>query len=207
MKFKVSSTMKGKICFGAATRDFKADEVFDIPEDRVSDSDIQFAMKNGIIKSLDNLLPIKHAMVEFRNLTDSTIIIGSTGIRASANEKFDVLASIVDSEDIQSAIKSGHIIQESLKNKVKQSGKKMGRPKKSEKAVEENTLDDSSTFFKVPKGVTIARPDLNSESPSSKINAILDLDRDDNDSGLKFVDKEQAKEKMLKLQKIIKKNS
>jgi len=182
-------------------KDFKANEEFTIPDSNFADIDVQSALNNGLITSVDNVAAIKVETVRFKNLTGGKIIIGGTNIRASAYGVFDVPLAIANSTDITDAVRGGLIAKaENVKSKVLKN-----KPGRKKKTATEDEGDSSYNPFQNSKGILIARPDLQIENVADKLNAILDTEEEAESKF--FADKKQAKEKIEKLQKILNKKT
>jgi hypothetical protein len=193
MKFKVAENVKGKVCFGFMGRDFKANEEFSIPESNILERDVQAAINSGLIVSLDGYVAKEDKSVRFVNLTNNTIVIGNTGIRVPANQKFYIPEAIIESMDVYDAIRSKiiAIYNPSLSDDDKKKNKP-GR-KKTIKRITSESEEDYNPFKKI-EGSYIARPDLEKEVKN------IDISEEASEDSF-FVDKKQEKEKIKKLRK------
>jgi hypothetical protein len=215
MKFRVTSSMKGELMIDPLERGYEAGGEFSLTEEQFKNVGVQFALKNKMIESLDNAKPLEVDNVEFRNLTGGSVVIGGTGIRASAYEKFFVPAKLVDSHDVVTAVGDGIIIKESDYKKINK-GKKVEKSEKKAKKIKKELLKETSDevqkaprnlndLSKVPTGMYVARPDLQATA-AEKIDMILNFEAKDEVEGpIAFADKKQEKQRLEKLQKILEK--
>jgi len=216
MEFRVASSMKGELMIDPLERGYEAGGKFSLSEEQFKHPGVQFALKNKMIESLDNAKPIGVDNIEFRNLTAGSLVVGGTGIRASAYEKFFIPAKLADSNDVVTAINDGMIIQESEYKKTNKGKKAEKAEKKAKKAKKQKVIEDEevvqkaprslSDMSKVPKGMYVARPDLQATA-AEKIDMILDFEEKEPQTPgtIEFADQKQEKQRVERLQKILEK--
>jgi hypothetical protein len=225
MKFTVSQSVKGSLVIPNINGTFKANSEVDLTEEQVKNPEIQNIIKMGLLTGEN--LTMEEVFTEYKNLSGFTLNF-SWGQYVKPKQNFYVDNKHVGGEEIKSFIKENlisRIVVEKAKpnaktltnNKAatktkttvatvkKAAAKKDGDSKINIKdiAKDPESLKDVLANQKVPANVHIHEPKKDSEEAAKVPADIINQDLLEEKDTVQFVDKQQKKEKITKLQKVI----
>ncbi len=206
MKIVVSPVLKGKFGFSFIYGSFTAGQEIPLTKEQIDSFEVQNALRSGLIQSVGGSAINEQAITEYKNIS-KTIQAFGFGVSARPGQVFIIDSKYNNHSEIQLALKEGRIVknEESKSNK---SSKKDSAPKKIKLVSNKNkpyVVDPNSELDNKtnPKGVYIHDPNKNQKNISPIEKQILDLEIEENEDGMNFVDRNQSKEKLLKMSKKI----
>lgn len=197
MKIKVSQNLKGKLSIPGFSKTFIAGEETDLSKDQFLSTEIQSLLSNGILESSSYK---KEDSLQFINKTKNKVVL-PWGQIVGPNEVFNVNLEKSSLAQFSNIIKDGLVSRFEGNEAIKKDDKKTSQ--KTAKDVDKNKklLKDVVASQKLPKETYIHDPSKKTELyVEDKIQEINNELEEGN-----FVDKKQVKEKLLKMQRNIRK--
>lgn len=215
MKVKVAPSVSGVLSVPHMQMACKANTEIELSDELFKSHDIQSLIQSGLLLT-DNPLP-PESFVHYKNISNYKLCF-SWGQVVAAKSDFKIAQHRINDNDLSSFLKAGYIIDINcvVANKNTndtQNKDKVEKTKNNNKIVKKtnkkkNSLDKIVTTKKyieqqnVPSDVIIHEPKVDAIEKEF-ISATEDAASDKEELSIRFVDQEQKKEKLSKLQKVI----
>lgn len=214
MKIKVASKLKGKLNISCVPGNFRANDEIDFTKEQVESLDVQGFLNSGLLEFVDKKdEKFRTLTVECKNISRSLLMF-SWGSNIRPTQVFFVTNEQSNSKEFKQFVEVGKIslvsknVEIPIKNKTKE---KEVKKSKTIKRISDNAEELSNKAYVVnpnnekiiketPKDVYVHNP----VKDSNKIPIESPLfDIEEETGGIEFVDKKQAKERLLKTQKSV----
>lgn len=200
MKIIVSPVLKGKFGFSFIYGSFVAGQEIPLTKEQIDSFEVQNALRSGLIQAIGGSAINEQSITKYKNIS-KTIQAFGFGASARPGQVFVIDSKHNNHSEIQLALKEGRIVKnEKGKSKKDSSSKKIKLVSNKNKPYIVNPNSELEGKTKA-KGVYVHDPNNNQKDLSPIEKQILDLEKEESEDGMNFVDRSQSKEKLIKMSK------
>lgn len=209
MKVKVAQSVKGKLSIPYMQIICKAGVEIDMDEKIFNSKEIQSLLQLGLLETEEKI--IANEYVEYKNNSQFKLVL-PWGQTVRPKQNFQVEKANLANIDLVTFIKEGLvskvIVPKNAKTNVMKSVNNKKGVVKNNKAKMQNS-ETKNNVDKQPKSISEVVKEqkvpqnMHIHKPIVKENEIVNLEEDTDNMGIKFVDQQQKKDKMTKLQKLL----